>query len=417
MKELASGLAWMPTHWHSACGRERPLTSSCEKRGTYFHLLPSRNCLHSATANTRFSTPPCPLISPPCSSIFLGFSTTPVFGNALHSWKLPAHWCQFSGLGTVPGTVPTTSTCWQMQQPELRALDSQEDHPTLQVTTNYDEAVDWFLQSSCELPGNVQTFPLINSTWSQFQGCPYIEPKGLCGGGTGVRVSSPSPGGLGSAPRALNTERHFPQYMQASHRAVKKAYLRAMDRLRRTGRTVYGGRSISAQPDFPRLHQRTDTKQHRRIKFASWNAGGLSSDLMAETFVWAERQGLACLILQETHWSQTRGWRQDGWLCIHSAAGKPKQGGVMVCLRSSDTSLQTVRWNELVAGRGLHVCAEVLGQQLDILAVYHLVRWSGLLVLAMSWREICADANRSGGPWIGAYLLCRRGRPYFWQVI
>ena len=176
---------------------------------------------------------------------------------------------------------------------------------------------------------------MFNSSWSQFQGCPYIEPKGLYGGGTGVRVSSLSPGGLGSAPVALNTETNFPYYVRTSPRAVKRAYWRAVDKLRRTGRAIYRGRQITARPNFSRILPRHELDPGDRVRFASWSTSGLSVDVLMETLVWARDQRLDCFVLQETHWSQTPEWQQDGWLCIHTSACKPKQGGVLVACAPS----------------------------------------------------------------------------------
>ena len=169
----------------------------------------------------------------------------------------------------------------------------------------------------------------------------------------------------------------FPYFTRTSPRAVKKAYLRAMAKLRSAGRAMYRGRQLVAGPNYSRFLSRRVPDWSKRIRFASWNAGRLSPEIMSETLVWAAQQEMDCLLLQETHWSQTREWMQDGWLCVHTAARKPKQGGVLVCLKETNTLVKTVRWNELVAGRTLRVRAVVKEQQVDILAVYQAVRVAG----------------------------------------
>ena len=346
---------------------------SCGTSEKSCRQMRTKNCLLSATESTQYFSLPCQHLSHPCNSVFLGMQTAPIQQETQNTRMSALSVRAFSGLST----APTTSTCWTTQPPGLPAPSDRRLPTTPQPTTDFDKAEDWFQPSGSHFSGNAQTEPMFNSSWSQFQGCPYIEPQGLYGGGTGVRVSSLSPGGLGSVPRTLNTETHFPYYVKASQQAVKKAYLRAVDKLRLTGRTVYKGRQMFANPNLSRIFPRKVQDHRKRIRYASWNAGGLSADVMAEALVWAARQELDCLLLQETHWSQTREWQQDGWLCIHTAAAKPKQGGVLVCLRATKAPVNLVRWNELVAGRAVHVRAEIKGQQLDILAIYQVVRAVG----------------------------------------
>ena len=116
----------------------------------------------------------------------------------------------------------------------------------------------------------------------------------------------------------------------------------------------------------------------RRIKYAVWNCGGLSAHLNAGILCWARQEGVdVLLLLQETHWSQAMEWQDENWCYVRSAAKKPRTGGVMAVLSRRSVDAGTLRWNELVPGRLLHIRCDLQGTPIDILNVYQKVRVAG----------------------------------------
>ena len=83
------------------------------------------------------------------------------------------------------------------------------------------------------------------------------------------------------------------------------------------------------------------------------------------------------MLIQETHWDQTLEWRDQNWCYIHSAASKPKTGGVMAMLSRRSITPESLRWSEIVPGRLLHIRCDMLGTPFDILNVHQKVRIAG----------------------------------------
>ena len=64
-------------------------------------------------------------------------------------------------------------------------------------------------------------------------------------------------------------------------------------------------------------------------------------------------------------------------LFVHSAAAKPKTGGVLLAIKDDLVDSDSIRWNALVPGRLLHVCCVKGKQALDFLVVYQQVKTRG----------------------------------------
>ena len=62
---------------------------------------------------------------------------------------------------------------------------------------------------------------------------------------------------------------------------------------------------------------------------------------------------------------------------MHSAAPKPKSGGVLFAIRSDLVDAASVRWSELVPGRLLHVRCQHNKQAVDFLTVYQRAKIRG----------------------------------------
>ena len=105
--------------------------------------------------------------------------------------------------------------------------------------------------------------------------------------------------------------------------------------------------------------------------------------LLAETLHWLNQQiNVKVLMLQETHWSDSRDWAADGWFFCHSASPKPRSGGLLIALKQDSFDHSSIRWQELIPGRLLHVRAYAGQQHLDLVNVYqHALPFDGDLSL------------------------------------
>ncbi|OLP95873.1 LINE-1 reverse transcriptase-like [Symbiodinium microadriaticum] len=161
-----------------------------------------------------------------------------------------------------------------------------------------------------------------------------------------------------------------------AHRAdrIKKRSLRrAIRRAQSQGTAAYRGRRLVAT--VPRLPVAPDErpKQHaERFEIFSWNCGGLSQLLLEEIKLMLKmHSGIKIMVLVETHHSYTNEWVDGDWTFVHSPAASPKQGGILLGIRRDFCTKETMRWQELIPGRLLHLrCFAKDLQHLDVIAVY-----------------------------------------------
>ena len=177
----------------------------------------------------------------------------------------------------------------------------------------------------------------------------------------------------------------------------KRSYRRAMQRLGAQGFAKYRGQTFFGRRTLKYV---ADGKKQfsirRRLKYAVWNCGGLSSQLYAEVLYSAKVSAVDILLLQETHWSQSSEWQDEDWCFVHSAASKCRSGGVLVGIRKEKVNVRTLKWSELVPGRLLHVRGTLDGTPCDILNVYQKARVAGadeavqknLAERALVWRQL-----------------------------
>ena len=91
---------------------------------------------------------------------------------------------------------------------------------------------------------------------------------------------------------------------------------------------------------------------------ADRNTGGFSSELKPELFLWLRSQRhISAFLLQETHWGFTNEWKRDGWYLFHSAASKPRTGGVLTAIRTEIVREEDLSWKEIIPGRLTQVAA------------------------------------------------------------
>ena len=128
----------------------------------------------------------------------------------------------------------------------------------------------------------------------------------------------------------------------------KRSYRRALRRLGAVGLAKYRGKTIHSRQNLTFVgSEQRGSSARSRIKYAVWNCGGLSEQLHAEILCWAGQEGVDVLLLQETHWSQAMEWQDANWCYVHSAAAKPRTGGVMAVFARKSLDVGTcagARW-------------------------------------------------------------------------
>ncbi|CAE7531981.1 unnamed protein product, partial [Symbiodinium necroappetens] len=131
-------------------------------------------------------------------------------------------------------------------------------------------------------------------------------------------------------------------------------------------------RLVATVPRLPTVASETPKQHAERFEIFSWNCGGLSQLLLEEVKLMLKKNsGIKIMILVETHHSYTNEWVDGDWTFVHSPAASPKQGGILLGIRRDFCSRETMRWQELIPGRLLHLrCFAKDLQHLDVIAVY-----------------------------------------------
>ena len=187
-----------------------------------------------------------------------------------------------------------------------------------------------------------------------------------------MRVACGSSATAGARVRA-NHEEGVPEDRKTATRVCKRSYKRALKRAELYGTTVYKGRRIGT--GIPSLQVKPLNAPAKtawpRMNIASWNCSGLSQELFLEVQVWLKTQpSVLIFALQETHWSMTSEWSTDDWYVIHSAAPRPKQGGVMIGIRKTVFEPNSSSWADVEPGRILHWRGRIRQQQVDVVNLY-----------------------------------------------
>ena len=159
-------------------------------------------------------------------------------------------------------------------------------------------------------------------------------------------------------------------------RIKKRSLKRALQQADRDGKAVYKGGIIPKWT--PPYEPRTSTpsvmpwiQRSDRIKIVQWNCGGLSQELQLEWYTWLRKDPeIGVFILAGTHWTFTNDFQSEGWTLIHTGMTSKKGAGILIGIRSDLTDRSSLKWNELEAGRLLHVRCQIQRQQFDVLAIY-----------------------------------------------
>ena len=143
---------------------------------------------------------------------------------------------------------------------------------------------------------------------------------------------------------------------------------------------MYRGRKlVSGTPQLPVVEEAAQARDKRRIRFLSWNTGGLSDLLFTELQQWLnepQNREVGVIILQQTHWDFNGEWSTSEWHFCHSTTGRKGSGGIMIGVRSALATAQNIRWHEASPGRLLQVRCFMGEQQLDIIGLYQFAHCS-----------------------------------------
>ena len=189
------------------------------------------------------------------------------------------------------------------------------------------------------------------------------------------------------------TPAHSTVYEQLS-RTGKRSFHRALRRATRDGSTFYRGRlhtvqslginsesSPSPHPCpirrlVPTRRPSGSSSPSARWRAVSWNAGGLSSDRLAEIEQWLQRcedrgSPVQICILLETHWGFDSEWMMKSYHALHGGLNR-KQAGILVLIHKTFIASQGIRSASIVPGRLLQIRLDT-EPAITVFAVYQTV--------------------------------------------
>ena len=125
----------------------------------------------------------------------------------------------------------------------------------------------------------------------------------------------------------------------------------------------------------------------RRVTCMQWNVGGLSSHRLDELKSWLSTQHVQILTLIETRWSYTGEWLDPDWIHIHSGLQGSKSTGILTLISRKFCSERDIRWQEVDAGRLVHIRIPMTGRSMDLICGYQHVdtRSAACLQKRESW--------------------------------
>ena len=153
-------------------------------------------------------------------------------------------------------------------------------------------------------------------------------------------------------------------------------------------------------PDPPRVPKQP-TSSTRRLKYVSWNAGGLHASRNRELKAWLQQpegQQVHLVAVQETHWQGPLEYSTDRFHAVHSG-GHKSEAGVLLLVDRHTFSAASIQHRELLPGRLLHVRLEA-EPSIDVIVGYQYA-WS------MSKQQAKAEAREA--------LLAKRSE--FWAAL
>ena len=154
----------------------------------------------------------------------------------------------------------------------------------------------------------------------------------------------------------------------------KRSFRRAKFRAVREGRALYKGRwytvaQLQLQQPIPTgntskrqkplkcIRNAGECRRAGRLKFFSWNSGGLTVGQFDELIAWCETNLFDVIFVQETRWKNEFTWSCGSFLCIHSGENRSGNSwcGLLVLISKRLTNPSMVRWLSVIPGRLLHI--------------------------------------------------------------
>ena len=185
-------------------------------------------------------------------------------------------------------------------------------------------------------------------------------------------------------PVGFGPNQRVPRFSQVQKRSFHRACKRALQH----GATWYRGRFFpeaeiptglrqKLQPKLPTpsLKQKPvdflpASTAASRLKLLTWNPGGMGTGTLNELRLWLRQHPHDLVVIPETKWSFSRCWQDDKWHYIHSSSTISRVGGVLVMIARPLISQEHIGYEEVVAGRILHVRLYFIKYAFDILAIY-----------------------------------------------
>ena len=129
---------------------------------------------------------------------------------------------------------------------------------------------------------------------------------------------------------------------------------------------------VAPEPKAPQWTPCPRPKRPRgkRLRLFSWNVRSLTSELWHELQNYAQHQQFDVLFLQSTGWNLCSTWQAYGYHIIHSGGSEATTGGVMLMISNRLCAANELSYQELLAGRLLHVRVKQPDSSLDLIVAY-----------------------------------------------
>ena len=207
-------------------------------------------------------------------------------------------------------------------------------------------------------------------------------------GATGVKVAPPAVGGaeggqaqpchLVAPPKPYGYLSQSTALLQDQVRkTTKRSFKRACRRALQYGQAKYKGSTITMKMVQSSWLDcaKAATPPHRSIRERKglrvfcWNSGGLASGQWDELLLHIDPQAWDIVLIQETHWAESRDFVTGPWSCIASSAGKGSKAGVLVMIHQRLCHSSMLRGEHVMPGRLLRIRLPLPGTDLRHLQV------------------------------------------------
>ena len=207
-------------------------------------------------------------------------------------------------------------------------------------------------------------------------------------GATGVKVAPPAVGGAegGQAQQCRPVAPPKPYghlspqtvlLQDQVRKATKRSFKRACRRALQYGQAKYKGSTITMkmiQPSWLDCAKVTSkphrsTRERKGLRVFCWNSGGLASGQWDELLLHIDPQAWDILLIQETHWAESRDFVTGPWSCIASSAGRGSKAGVLIMVHQRLCHNSMLRAEHVLPGRLLRIRLPLPGKDLRHLQV------------------------------------------------